>query len=85
LQSAVATALGDRTINSTTGLAEPPARGATGGRGSCSYGQTAKARSGYRVPSLPEDAAARVRGMVASDGVNPQSPKSCRKRRGGSV
>jgi hypothetical protein len=60
-------------------------QGATGGRGSFQCGQTAKARSGYHVQSLPEDAAASVRRMVASDAVNTQSAKSCRNWHGSSV
>ena len=40
--------------------------GKSGGRGSFQVGQTAKARSGYRVQSLPKDATASFRSMVSA-------------------
>ena len=51
--------------------------GKSGGRGSFQVGQTAKARSGYRVQSLPKDATAsfRVNGQCGCCGA--QSSERC--------
>ena len=52
-------------------------KGESGGRGSFQVGQTAKARSGYRVQSLPKDATASSRINGRRGYFSPQSIERC--------
>jgi len=52
-------------------------KGESGGRGSFQVGQTAKARPGYRVQSLPKDATASFRINRRRGCFNPQSTERC--------
>ena len=52
-------------------------KGESGGRGSFQVGQTAKARSGYRVQSLPKDATASLKHDGRPGCVGAQSDEPC--------